>query len=198
MSIGNIVKSSFVGIALGGVIGSVIGVDDSVGEALRDTGELISESANELTEMYEQAPEGATQLFKVKEKINIVYPDLADKIEQDVLPQGAEWLNISKFAETVPDKLPSLTEDVIANANLTPADVAGYTYASDNIKQVANIIQDNMGQVGEVVKGVEDEVLAGAAVGGGIFGIGSAVKDVPQWTEKVAQSIGGGAKSKGK
>ena len=98
----------------------------------------------------------------------------------------------------MPDRLPPLTENIISNANLTPADVAGYEYASDNTKQVANIVQENMIQIGKVGEGLKDELVKGSAIGGGLFGAGAALKDVPQWTEKVAHSINGSAKSKGK
>jgi hypothetical protein len=199
MSIGNIVKSAFVGVGIGGVIGAAIGIDDGVIEAAKDTLELIAESSQDLGEIYENAPDDASNLFSVRNKIGDIYPDFQSKIDAAILPQGKEWVNANTYMQSVPDALPALTEDVITNANLTPNDVAGYNYASDNIKDVANIVQDNIDQVAVVNENLGKELGLGAAVGGGLFGAGAAVKDVPQWTEKVAHSINvGGEKAKGK
>lgn len=190
MGIGNIVSSAFVGAVAGlGIgLGVGLGVEDGVPELLQDAVDLTELTVEDISDIYQNAPESTTHIFDIADKLEDTHYDLANKIRQDLLPQGEEWKSFSSYVESVPENLPDLPQDIIDNNILSPEEIDVYNYTSANTGRVADIVEDNMQQLNRLGDTLGDEALYGALSGAAGGAAIETLRETPQWTKRIADS----------
>ncbi len=185
MSIGNIIKATFAGVGIGGLIGAAF-IEDGIGQFASETFEDLGQVVEQLSEAYSNEPNGASSLTSVLIKIQKEAPEFAADI-RDALPNAREATDLDAFVKDLPD-IPDIPDDIRANV-LEPKDIESYEHFKDNYKTIMGAWADAARTSSDVLSDMSDNIGKGALVGGGLFASGAALKDVPSWTEKVAHSV---------